>query len=73
MYANNVILSLGICNLKGLSLGGQGKVPHWEDRLMRNHSYLLRSVRQRVVGVAAGSGLSEAPEALLVPGSWPSR
>lgn len=40
---------------------------------MRNHSYLLRSVRQRVVGVAAGSGLSEAPEALLVPGSWPSR
>lgn len=45
----------------------------WEDRLMRNHSYLLRSVRQRVVGVAAGSGLSEAPEALLVPGSWPSR
>lgn len=45
----------------------------WEERLMRNHSYLLRSVRQRVVGVAAGSGLSEAPEALLVPGSWPSR
>lgn len=45
----------------------------WEERLMRNHSYLLRSVRQRVVGVASGSELSEAPEALLVPGSWPSR
>lgn len=66
IYAKNLILGLGLCNLNCFVPRRQRSGPaQWEDGLMRTPCYLLRNIRERVVRAVAGSRLSEASRVSL--------